>query len=190
MVRPLSEQLADLSVRAKNTEDAWAAAQKEAHDKIAARKAQARAAATAAVEKVNQGVKSAGDSAARDWNTVKAKVAADMKALKMDVAEAKHERDVNRAEERAEQLEWNAGFAIDYAIASVEQAKLAVLDAVDGRLAADRSRSARRRCARHFACASRRIDVPRQQLLGSARYCPGLECKAANLRFAGLQQLE
>ena len=55
MVKPLSEQLADLSVRAKDTEDAWAAAQKEAHDKIAARKAKARAAATAAVEKVNQG---------------------------------------------------------------------------------------------------------------------------------------
>ena len=44
MVKPLSEQLADLSVRAKSTEDAWAAAQKEAHDKIAARKAQSRAA--------------------------------------------------------------------------------------------------------------------------------------------------
>jgi len=140
MVRPLSEQLADLSVRAKNTEDAWAAAQKEAHDKIATRKAQARAAATAAVEKVNQEVKSAGDSAARDWNTVKAKVAADMNALKADVAEAKHERDVKRAEERADQLEWSAGFSIDYAIASVEQAKLAVLDAVDGRLAAEEAK--------------------------------------------------
>jgi hypothetical protein len=73
---------------------------------------------------------------------VKAKVAADMKALKADVAEAKHERDVNRAEERADQLEWNAGFAIDYAIASVEQAKLAVLDAVDGRLAAEEAKQA------------------------------------------------
>ena len=37
-----SEQLADPSVRAKNTEDAMAAAQKEAHDKIVARKEQAR----------------------------------------------------------------------------------------------------------------------------------------------------
>src|SRR6516162_11807564 len=35
--------------------------------------------------------------------------------------------------------------------------------------------SARCRCARHFTCASRRIDAPRQQLRGSARYCPGLE---------------
>jgi hypothetical protein len=52
MPRPLSEQLADLSVRAKKAEDAVAAAQKEAHDKIVTRKEQARAAAAAAVEKV------------------------------------------------------------------------------------------------------------------------------------------
>ena len=42
------------------------------------------------------------------------------------------EHDVKRAENRAERLEWEAGFAIDYAIASIEQGNLAVLDAVDG----------------------------------------------------------
>jgi hypothetical protein len=39
---------------------------------------------------------------------------------------------VKRPENRAERLEWEAGFAIDYAIASIEQANLAILDAVDG----------------------------------------------------------
>ena len=38
----LSEQLADLSVRAKHAEDAVSAAQKEAHDKVLARREQAR----------------------------------------------------------------------------------------------------------------------------------------------------
>jgi len=38
MAKPLSEHLADLSVRAKHAEDALAAAQKEAHDKVVARK--------------------------------------------------------------------------------------------------------------------------------------------------------
>ena len=142
MVKPLSEQLADLSVRAKSTEDALAAAQKEAHDKIEARKQQARAAATKAIEKVNQEVNSAGDSATRDWNTVKAKIASDMTTLKANVAHAKHDLDVKHAENRADRLEWEAGFAIDYAIASVEQAKLAVLDAVDGRLAAEEAKQA------------------------------------------------
>ena len=39
MTKRLSEQLADLSVRAKSAEDALDAAEKEAHDKIAARPA-------------------------------------------------------------------------------------------------------------------------------------------------------
>jgi hypothetical protein len=47
---------------------------------------------------------------------------------------------VKRAERRAERLEWEAGFAIDYAIASVEQAKLAVLDAVDGRVEVEQAK--------------------------------------------------
>jgi hypothetical protein len=62
--------------------------------------------------------------------------------LNADMAHAKHEHDVKRAESRADRLEWEASFAIDYAIASVEQARLAVLDAVDGRLAVEEARQA------------------------------------------------
>jgi hypothetical protein len=49
---------------------------------------------------------------------------------------------VKHAEKHAEQLEWEAGFAIDYAISSVEQAKLAVLDAVEGRVRAEQAKQA------------------------------------------------
>jgi hypothetical protein len=138
----LSQQLADLSVRAKSAEDAVEAAEKEAHDKIVTRKEKAHAAATKAVEKVNQDIKSAKDTTTKNWSTVKAKIAADMNNLKANVVHAKHDLDVKRAENRADQLEWEAGFAIDYATASVEQAKLAVLDAIDGRLAAKDAKAA------------------------------------------------
>jgi len=77
-----------------------------------------------------------------NWSAVKAKFADDMNHLKVNVAHAKHEHDVKRAANRADRLEWEAEFAIDYAIASVEQAKLAVLDAVDGRLAAEEAKQA------------------------------------------------
>jgi hypothetical protein len=77
MAKRLSDQLADLSVRAKGAEQALDAAEKEAHDKIVARKQQAHAAATKAVEKVNQEVKSANDTANRNWSAVKAKIADD-----------------------------------------------------------------------------------------------------------------
>ncbi|HWZ39485.1 MAG TPA: hypothetical protein VNY08_14410, partial [Bradyrhizobium sp.] len=53
-MKPLSEQLAELSVRAKGAEDAFEGAKKEARDKIEARKAEALSAAKTAVEKVNQ----------------------------------------------------------------------------------------------------------------------------------------
>jgi hypothetical protein len=145
MTKRLSDQLADLSVRAKGAEQALDAAEKEAHDKhdkIVARKEQAHAAATKAVEKVNKEVKSANDTANRNWSAVKAKIADDMNHLKVNVAHAKHQHDVKRAENRADRLEWEAEFAIDYAVAAVEQAKLAVLDAVDGRLVAEEAKEA------------------------------------------------
>jgi hypothetical protein len=39
-------------------------------------------------------------------------------------------------------MESEAGFAIDYAVASVEQAKLAVLDAIDSRVQAEQVKQA------------------------------------------------
>jgi hypothetical protein len=141
-MKPISEQLAELSVRAKSAEDAMAAAQKEAHDKIEARKEQARAAAKSATEKIDRELKSVGNSTAKNWDAVRAKITADIASLKANIANAKHDHDLKRAESRADRLEWEAGFAIDYAIASVEQAKLAVLDAIDSRIAAEEAKQA------------------------------------------------
>ena len=103
-MKPHSEQLADLSVRVKNTEDAAAASQKEA------------------------------------WNGLKAKIAADMADLKSKVAERKHDLTVKRAANYSQLLDEEASFAIDYAIASIEQAKVAVLDAIAGRLAVEKAK--------------------------------------------------
>ena len=126
-MKPLSEQLAILSVRAKQAEDAAAAAQKEAHDKVVARVAQAQAAAEQEVQKVNQNIKTASDTASAKWNGMKAKIAADMDDLKSKVAQRKHDLSVKRAANYAQLLDEDASFAIDYAISSIEQAKLAVL---------------------------------------------------------------
>lgn len=89
-----------------------------------ARKEQARAAATAAAEKVNHDIQSAKDTATRNWNAVRAKVTADINTLKADVAHKKHDLDAKLAENHASRLESEAGFAIDYAIASVEPSRL------------------------------------------------------------------
>ena len=139
MAQSLSQQLADLSVRAKNAEDAIAAASREAHEKIEARKEEARNAATKATEKVKQEIESARDTATRNWSAVRAKIATDIDSLKAGVAHAKHEADVRHTEARADKLEWEARVAVDYAIASVEQARLAVLDAVSSRAQAEQA---------------------------------------------------
>lgn len=65
-----------------------------------------------------------------------------MEALKAKVVRKKHELDAKRAESEADRLESDAGLAIDYAIASVDQARLAVLDAVAGRIRANEARQA------------------------------------------------
>jgi hypothetical protein len=133
----LSEQLAELSARAKRTEDDMATARQEARDKLAARRAQAHADATAAVSKVDHEVRSFGDKVTLDLTAAKAKIDADLASLKSKVAQQKHEHDVKHAAHRADALESDASFAIDYAIAAVEQANLAVLDAIEGRLEAE-----------------------------------------------------
>ena len=138
----ISEQLAALSVRAKHAEDAASAAEKEARDKVLARREQARAAATAAIQKVDQSMKSAGDAAGRKWTALQAKIADDLQSVKSAVAQKKHDMDVRRVEGQADRLEWEAGLAVDYAIAMVEQAELAVLDAVAGRMEAAEARRA------------------------------------------------
>jgi prophage DNA circulation protein len=139
-MKPLSEQLANLSVRAKNTEDAAAAAQKEAHDKVVARLAQAQATAEEAVQKANQNIKSASDTASAKWNGMKAKIAADMDDLKSKVAQRNHDLTVKRAANYSQLLDEDASFAIDYAIASIEQANVAVLDAIAGHVEVEKAK--------------------------------------------------
>jgi hypothetical protein len=142
MLKPISEQLANLSVRAKNAEDAMAAAHKETQDKIVARVTEAQATAEQAIEKVNQNIKSAGDTASGKWNGLKAKVAADINGLKSKVAERKHELGVKRAANYSQLLDEEASFAVDYAIAAIEQAQVAVLDAAVGRMEAEKAKTA------------------------------------------------
>ena len=46
------------------------------------------------------------------------------------------------AEDYAEQLEWEASFAIAYAEAAIEEAKAAALDAVAARIQAEKAKAA------------------------------------------------
>ena len=140
MNKPLSQQLSELSVRAKNAEAAAAEAQNAAGEKAAALRDEARAAASVATDKVRQEVNTAKDQTSRDWTALQMKLKADADSLKAAVATRKHEIEADRAENTAERLDWEASLAIDYAIASVEQARYAVIDAIVGRVQAEKAR--------------------------------------------------
>ena len=133
MAKPLSEQLAELSVQAKKAEDDFAAAKKETHDKMVAQREQLRAAATQSVEKLKQNMKSAGSAVSSGFSAFQAKVSADAETLKANVKHWKKDLDAKRAENSADEMEWEASMAIDYAISAVEQAKLAAIDAAIAR---------------------------------------------------------
>ena len=86
--------------------------------------------ATQSVEKLKKDIKSAGSAFSSDLSALQAKVSADGETLKANVKRWKKDLDAKRAENWADELEWEASMAIDYAISSVEQAKLAAIDAV------------------------------------------------------------
>jgi hypothetical protein len=140
MTKPLSEQNCRFTPSTPRMRSP--PRRKKCMKKIAARREQAHAAATAATEKLKQEVKSVKDTASRDWKALEAKIAADIQALKAGIIQRKREREAGRAEHTANRLEWEAGFAIDYAVASIEQAELAVLDAIAGRIEAQEARKA------------------------------------------------
>ncbi len=73
---------------------------------------------------------------------LQAKSTDDVQSVKSAVAQKKRDLNVRRAESRVEWLDREARLAVDYAIAMVEQAEVAVLYAVAGRMEAAEARRA------------------------------------------------
>lgn len=140
MAKPLSEQLSNLSARAKRAEDNFAATRTEAREKREQRREQVKASAEATIQKVDSAVKSAGDKAERGWNSFQTKVDADIDSLNRNIAQKKHDIDARQAQNLADDREFEAAVAIDYALASVDQAELAVIDAVIARVDAEEAK--------------------------------------------------
>ena len=139
-MKPLDQQLADMAACAKDAEDAFAAARKETHDRVVARREQARATAAAFADQVDKDIQSVGDWMSGQWSALQAKVAADISRLKENYEQRQHDRSVDRIVHHADRLESEAGVAIDFALASIEDAKRAVLDAVAARIEAAEAR--------------------------------------------------
>jgi hypothetical protein len=132
-VKPLSQQLADLSARAKKAEDDEAAARKEERAKIQARVDKLQADTKARAAKVDAAIVAAKDTAMGRWMALQKQVMMENDRIKADIDAKKAERDTTRAVHKADRAEDNAAEAISFAYVAIDYAESAVLDAVMAR---------------------------------------------------------
>ena len=136
-MRPLSEMLADMSVRAKAVEDHAAAAQKETHqqvsDRINAAKADAKRRGDAAKSRKAEAAADISDR----WAKLQAGVRNQLDDIHNTIDDRRDAHDAKMAQRRADRAEDNAAAAVEFALAAIEEADESVLEAIDARLVAN-----------------------------------------------------
>ena len=133
----LSDQLTELTARAKEAEDRAAAARDKSKAGLQADVETARASAQERAKKLRESAEANKNKLSvwwydlqRTWNEHIAKIRDDI-----DTKRAEHDED--RAERRAEHRADDAAFAVDFAYTAIEEAEYAVLDAALARKEAD-----------------------------------------------------
>ena len=132
-MKSLSQQLADLSVRAKAAEDRVAAVQGETRERLASSRKQAETDLHHALGRVEQRYNEAKNDVQGHFAAFKTKVSSDIQSLKDRVARANDEHKASHAERHAEDMAYEAALAIEYAVSAVSMAELAALDAIAAR---------------------------------------------------------
>jgi hypothetical protein len=141
MAKPVSEQLADLSARAKQAEDsvaaASAAAKAQATGMIQEREDEMRAAAAQRKASAQQHATAARDSVTSAWTGITSKVQSDVDGIRARIDYKKYQHDRDKAVKAADEAEENAIASINFALDAIDYAESAVLDAVLARETAD-----------------------------------------------------
>ena len=132
MARELSELLGELSNQARKVEDTFAAVAEETDAKAAERRDQTRAAAKTAVDTMDASITAVEESVEGNWRVLTDRIGAEIGDIQASIAERRHARDVEHAEEQAAAAAARAERAIAFAKA-VETAGLAVMDAAVAR---------------------------------------------------------
>jgi hypothetical protein len=133
----LSDDLAKLAARAKEAEDRFAAAQRDAHAKVKDDVKTARASLDKHTDQLRQTAEANRGKLAQWWNDVQKSWDEQIASIRRDVDSKKAEHDVKVAQRKADSAEEDAKFAIEYAYWAVEEAEYAVLDAQLARMDAE-----------------------------------------------------
>lgn len=133
----VADQVDVLQERAAELKSSFEQARRETSEQVKARINETRADIAARQGAINDKAQQAAGRAQSGWKAMQADAAAKMQALQDRIDRKREQNDVKMAEQDAEFAEVNASDALDYAAWAVEQAELAVLDAVDARASAD-----------------------------------------------------
>jgi hypothetical protein len=133
----ISEQVDALQQRTAALKSSAEQAQHETAAQIKARIDQTKADIAAKQAAVKEQAGQATEHAQSQWKLMKANAAAKTQDLHDRIGRQRDEHDVKKAEQQAEDAEEDAADALDYALWVVDQAQLAVLDAIDARSWAD-----------------------------------------------------
>jgi chromosome segregation ATPase len=136
-IMSISEQVNAVQARAAELKSSADQARRETNEQVQARISQTKADMAARQSAVKEKAGQAAEQTQSQWKSMQADAAAKMQALQDRIGRQRDQRDVKRAERAAEDAEADASDALDYASWVVDQANLAVLDAIDARTWAD-----------------------------------------------------
>ncbi len=141
-MKPLSEQLQDLSQRAKKIEDSAAATRQKNQAELQRRHDQLKSDIESTGKKLETSAAEAKADVRSGWADIKLRIDERLAIANAKIQERKAERDVNRAESRAEAAEADAADAVALAVYVLDQAEYAVINAALDRAVADSLRAA------------------------------------------------
>ena len=133
----LSDQLTELTARAKEAEDRAGAVQGKAKADVQADVEQARASAQERAKKLRESAEANKNKLSVWWYDLQRTWNEHVAKIRDDIEGKRAEHDVDRAERRAEHRADDAAFAVDFAYSAIEEAEYAVLDAELARKEAD-----------------------------------------------------
>ena len=133
----MSEQLNMLSDRTKVVEGVVTAAQQGDRDRLEAERAALQGSLAAARESASREVDQARAAAQESWNSMRTSVEQRFAEMRAAADERRTERNLHRAERRADLAEQDAADAIGFALYVLDQAQYAIIDAVSARADAD-----------------------------------------------------
>jgi len=96
-----------------------------------------RAEVKAAQDRLTSSVQEKGDEIASAWDEFNQSMKAKADAVRSTIESKKDAIDAKRAEDRADRLELNAAHAVSFALLAIEDAELAVAEAIDARIHSD-----------------------------------------------------